>query len=128
MKMLFLVLFFIVNQVLAAFLLPIPLCAQKQYKATGKASYYADKFNHRRTTSGELFSNDSLTAAHKTLRFGTLVKVTNLLNDSVVIVRINDRLPKKSSRIIDLSKAAARKLNFIKRGITQVSVEEVIKH
>jgi rare lipoprotein A len=75
-----------------------------------------------------LFSNDSLTAAHKTLRFGTLVKVTNLLNDSLVIVRINDRLPKKSSRIIDLSKAAARKLNFIKRGITQVSVEEVIKH
>lgn len=128
MKMLFLVLFFIVNQVLAAFLLTIPLCAQKQYKATGKASYYADKFNQRRTTSGELFSNDSLTAAHKTLRFGTLVKVTNLLNDSVVIVRINDRLPKKSSRIIDLSKAAARKLNFIKRGITQVSVEEVIKH
>ena len=74
MKMLFLVLFFIVNQALAAFLLPIPLCVQKQYKATGKASYYADKFNHRRTTSGELFSNDSLTAAHKILPFGYLLR------------------------------------------------------
>lgn len=98
---------------------------QQSYKATGKASYYADKFNRRRTTSGEIFSNDSLTAAHKSLKFGTIVKVTNLLNDSVVIVRINDRLPKKSSRIIDLSKAAARKLNFISRGITQVSVESM---
>lgn len=128
MKMLLCVLMLLLNQGLVALLIPSHLCAQQHYKATGKASYYADKFNHRRTTSGELFSNDSLTAAHKTLRFGTLVKVTNLLNDSVVIVRINDRLPKKSSRIIDLSKAAARKLNFIKRGVTQVSVEEVIKH
>lgn len=98
---------------------------QQCYKAIGKASYYANKFNNRRTASGEVFSNDSLTAAHKTLRFGTLVKVTNLFNDSVVIVRINDRLPKKSSRIIDLSKAAARKLNFISSGITQVSVEYI---
>jgi rare lipoprotein A len=100
---------------------------QSLYKAKGKASYYSDKFNKRRTSSGEIFYNDSLTAAHKTLAFGTIVKVTNLLNDSVVIVRINDRLPKKSSRIIDLSKAAARKLNFISQGLTKVSIEQLAK-
>lgn len=100
---------------------------QHLYKAKGKASFYADKFNKRRTSSGEIFYNDSLTAAHKTLPFGTILRVTNLQNDSVVIVRVNDRLPKKSSRIIDLSKAAARKLNFISKGITMVSLEEVTK-
>jgi rare lipoprotein A len=96
----------------------------QRYKAKGKASYYADKFNGRKTSSGERFSNDSLTAAHKYLPFGTVVAVTNLKNDSVVVVRINDRLPKKSSRIIDLTKAAARKLNFISNGLAQVSIEE----
>jgi rare lipoprotein A len=100
---------------------------QTLYKAKGKASFYADKFNKRRTSSGEIFYNDSLTAAHKTLPFGTYLKVTNLRNDSVVVVRVNDRLPKKSSRIIDLSKAAARKLNFIKHGLTQVYIEELAK-
>ncbi len=98
---------------------------QTLYKAKGTASYYAHKFNNRKTASGEIFKNDSLTAAHKTLHFGTIVKVTNLSNDSVVYVRINDRLPKKSSRIIDLSKAAAKKLNFISKGLTQVFIEQV---
>jgi rare lipoprotein A len=101
---------------------------QSLYKAKGKASYYADKFNGRKTSSGEKFSNDSLTAAHKFLPFGTLINVTNQKNDSTIVVKINDRLPKKSSRIIDLSKAAARKLNFIKSGITLVSLEEIAKH
>jgi rare lipoprotein A len=100
---------------------------QNLYKAKGKASFYADKFNKRKTSSGEIFCNDSLTAAHKFLPFGTIVKVTNLANDSVVVVRVNDRLPKKSSRIIDLSKAAARKLNFISKGLTQVSIEQLVK-
>ena len=95
------------------------------YTAKGKASYYANKFNGRCTTSGERFCNDSLTAAHKTLPFGTIVKVTNLQNDSVVIVRITDRLPKKSTRIIDLSRAAAIQLDFIKRGLTQVYIEQI---
>lgn len=101
--------------------------AQSLYKAKGKASYYADKFNKRRTSSGEIFNNDSLTAAHKTLPFGTYLKVTNLQNDSVVVVKVNDRLPKKSSRIIDLSKAGARKLNFIKKGVTLVYIEQLAK-
>lgn len=100
---------------------------QQLYKAKGKASYYANKFNKRKTSSGEIFYNDSLTAAHKTLPFGTILKVTNLANDSVVVVRVNDRLPKKSSRIIDLSKAAARQLNFINKGLTQVYLEEISK-
>lgn len=93
------------------------------YTKTGKASYYAKKFDNRRTTSGEIFSNDSLTGAHKTLAFGSIVKVTNLKNDSVVIIKINDRLPKKSSRLIDLSQRAAKQLNFIKSGIVLVKVE-----
>ena len=74
----------------------------------GIASYYAKKFDGRRCTSGQIFRNDSLTAAHKKLKFGTLVKVTNLKNDSSVIVRINDRLPKKSHRSIDLTLRAAK--------------------
>ncbi|MBS1635701.1 MAG: septal ring lytic transglycosylase RlpA family protein [Bacteroidetes bacterium] len=90
---------------------------------TGIASYYAKKFNGRKTTSGERFRNDSLTAAHKTLPLGTYVKVTNLKNDSVVIVKINDRLPKKSRRSIDLSQKAALRLNFMKAGLTKVSIE-----
>jgi rare lipoprotein A len=96
---------------------------KENYTKTGTASYYAKKFNNRRTTSGELFCNDSLTGAHKTLAFGSIVKVTNLKNDSVVLVKINDRLPKKSSRLIDLSQRAAKQLNFIKTGIVKVRVE-----
>ncbi|HOZ87877.1 MAG TPA: septal ring lytic transglycosylase RlpA family protein [Bacteroidia bacterium] len=91
----------------------------------GTASYYAKKFEGRKCSSGEIFRNDSLTAAHKTLKFGTVVKVTNLKNDSVVIVRINDRLPKKSKRKIDLTRRAAKQLNFIKKGLTKVRIEVV---
>jgi rare lipoprotein A len=88
----------------------------------GAASFYAKKFNGRKTACGEIFCNDSLTAAHKTLPFGSIVKVTNLKNDSTVRVRINDRLPANSKRTIDLSQAAAKKLNFINSGITRVSI------
>jgi rare lipoprotein A len=90
---------------------------------TGIASYYAKKFEGRKCSSGDVFRNDSLTAAHKTLKFGTCVKVTNLKNDSVVVVRINDRLPKTSRRKIDLTRAAAKKLNFIAQGLTKVNIE-----
>jgi len=89
----------------------------------GLASFYAQKFNGRKTSSGERFSNDSLTAAHKTLPFGTYVKVRNLKNDSVVVVKINDRLPRNSKRSIDLSKKAAAHLNFIRAGVTKVTIE-----
>lgn len=89
----------------------------------GTASFYAKKFEGRKCSSGEIFRNDSLTAAHKTFGFGTLVKVTNLQNDSAVIVRINDRLPGSSKRKIDLSRAAARQLGFINKGLAKVRIE-----
>lgn len=93
----------------------------KIYK--GIASFYANKFNGRKTSCGEKFCNDSLTAAHKSLPFGTLVKVTNLKNDSVVYVRINDRLPQSSKRSIDLTHCAAKQLNFVRAGLAKVSIE-----
>lgn len=91
-------------------------------KTKGTASFYAQKFNGRKTSSGEKFSNDSLTAAHKKLKFGTYVLVRNLKNDSTVIVKINDRLPQKSKRSIDLSLRAAKQLNFVKSGLTKVEI------
>lgn len=91
----------------------------------GVASFYAKRFEGRRCSSGEIFHNDSLTAAHKRLPFGTYVRVTNLENDSSVIVRINDRLPPRSKRRIDLTRRAARQLNFIPQGLTKVKIEIV---
>ena len=91
-------------------------------KSTGIASFYAQKFNGRKTSSGEKFNNDSLTGAHKKFKFGTYVLVRNLKNDSTVIVKINDRLPQKSKRSIDLTVRAAKQLNFIKSGLTKVEI------
>jgi rare lipoprotein A len=91
-------------------------------KSTGIASFYAKKFNGRKTSSGEKFSNDSLTAAHKKFKFGTYVLVRNLKNDSTVMVKINDRLPQKSKRSIDLTLRAAKQLNFVKSGLTKVEI------
>jgi len=96
--------------------------AQVVNKTTGMASFYAKKFNGRKTSSGEKFSSDSLTAAHKKFKFGTYVLVRNLKNDSTVIVKINDRLPQKSKRSIDLTLRAAKQLNFIKSGLTKVEI------
>jgi len=94
---------------------------------TGVASYYALKFHGRKTASGELFHKDSLTAAHKTLPFGTMVRVTNLKNKKSVIVKINDRGMKGKKRIIDLSIAAAKELNMIGSGLIKVKVEVLEK-
>ena len=93
----------------------------------GKASYYADKFEGRLTASGVKYKHSKLTAAHRLLPFGTKVKVTNLSNNKTVIVEINDRGPFVTGRIIDLSKSAAEKLDFLHSGITEVSIE-VIDH
>lgn len=89
---------------------------------TGTASYYSIKFNGRKTYSGEVLHNDSLTAAHRTLPMGTLVKVTNLNNDSSIIVKINDRMG-KSPHIIDLTQGGAKRLNFLGKGIAKVKIE-----
>lgn len=93
----------------------------------GRASFYHDKFNGRKTSSGEIFSQKKLTAAHKTLPMGTYVKVTNLKNRKSVIVKVNDRLPPHSKRTIDISKAAARELHMIASGLARVSLEIVTK-
>ena len=90
----------------------------------GIASYYGNSLHGHRTYSGEKYHKDSLTAAHKTLPMGTMVKVTNLKNDSVVIVKINDKMG-STKRIIDLSMAAAKKLNFVRAGLANVTVETI---
>jgi rare lipoprotein A len=92
---------------------------------TGIASYYGQHWTGRKTASGLTFYADSLTAAHKTLPFGTLVRVTNLKNDSVRVLKITDRLPKSSSRIIDVSYGSAKQLNFIRDGLAKVTVEVI---
>lgn len=89
----------------------------------GLASYYSSHMEGRRTASGEVFTQKKLTAAHKTLPFGTIVKVTNLKNDSIVIVKINDRLSKRSGHSIDLTLTAAKQLNFVRNGSTKVKIQ-----
>ena len=94
-----------------------------EYK--GKATYYGQHWTGRLTASGERFYADSLSAAHKYFKFGTILKVTNLNNDSVCYVKVNDRLPKSSSFLIDLSYGTAKQLNFLKRGVIYVTLEPV---
>ena len=90
---------------------------------TGKASFYADKFQARRTASGDLFDQQAKTAAHKQLPFGTKVKVTNKRNKKSVIVTINDRGPFVDDRIIDLSSSAFRRIGNTKHGILDVKLQ-----
>ncbi len=92
------------------------------YAETGMASWYGPGFNGRKTASGERFNQKALTAAHKTLPFGTMVRVENLANGREVVVRINDRGPFAARRIIDLSKGAAQKLGMIASGTARVRV------
>jgi len=96
-----------------------------QSTETGMASFYNDTFEGKTTASGELFSQSKLTAAHKTLPFQTKIKVTNLTNKRSVIVTINDRGPFVEGRILDLSKKAAIKLDFIDEGVAKVKLEVV---
>jgi rare lipoprotein A len=101
------------------------LSVNAQFTQKGQASYYADKFNGRTTANGEKFSNSKMTAAHNTLPFNTMVKVTNLKNNKTVVVRINDRGPFSKGRIIDLSKAAANKIDMVADGVANVKIEVV---
>ncbi|WP_265427114.1 septal ring lytic transglycosylase RlpA family protein [Chryseobacterium sp. YIM B08800] len=94
-------------------------------KKTSYASYYHDKFNGRKTASGEIFDNSKLTAAHRTLPFGTEIKVTNLNNGKEVIVTVNDRGPFHSSRVLDMSKAAFDEIGNTDRGTIPVEYEIV---
>lgn len=95
------------------------------YAESGKASYYAMKFQFRRTASGERFNNLSLTGAHRTLPFGSRVLVTNLSNGRQVVVRINDRGPHVKGRIIDLTRSAFARIADVDKGVADVEIRVV---
>jgi len=116
---------FIVRSIILAFFAALVLISKlsAQQPEFGQASYYGDKFNGRRTASGEVFDNKKMTAAHRTHPFGTQLKVTNLKNNKSVVVTVNDRGPFKAGRVIDVSKEAANQLDFVIAGIADVKVE-----
>lgn len=91
----------------------------------GVASFYGKRFHLRKTSNGEIFHMDSLTAAHKTLPFGTVLKVTREDTGKSVFVKVNDRLPKSSKRVIDLSRAAASELDMVYDGVAEVKLEVI---
>ncbi len=97
----------------------------KNLKQIGIASYYGPRWHGRRTANGEILNLNELTAAHKTLPFNTIVKVTDLDTGRSIIVRINDRGPYISGRIIDLTDYAAKKLGILQKGIARVKLEVV---
>lgn len=92
---------------------------------TMKSSWYGPGFHGKKTANGEIYDQMALTAAHKSLKFGTLLKVTNPRNGRSVIVRINDRGPYIEGRDLDLSKAAAKELGLMRRGVARMKVEEI---
>ena len=108
-----------------AFSPPAAIARKPTKSMKGKASYYADKFNGRKTASGQIFRQGQLTAAHRHLPLGTKVRVTNLQNNRTVEVDINDRGPWCKGRIIDLSKAAAKQLGMVRSGVAVVRLEVI---
>lgn len=97
----------------------------RTYQASGVASWYGDKFHGRPTSSGELYDMEELTAAHRTLPMPSFVKVTNLDNGKSVVLRVNDRGPYHSNRLVDVSRRGAEALGFISKGTARVKVERV---
>lgn len=115
---------------LLAFLLFFSLTSvvwSEELVTAGLASWYGEAFHGKMTANGEIYNMNDFTAAHRTLPFGTKVKVVNLLNNKTIIVRVNDRGPFKDDRIIDVSKAAAEELDFIKNGIIPVRIEVLVE-
>ncbi|AAV82597.1 UNVERIFIED_ORG: rare lipoprotein A [Idiomarina abyssalis] len=94
-------------------------------RESGKASYYAMKYQFRTTASGETYNHFSSTAAHRTLPFGTKVRVTNIANNKSVVVKINDRGPFIDGRVIDLSRSAFDKIADLDSGVIEVATEVV---
>ncbi len=103
---------------------PVPT-AEASQAFKGAASWYGGKFHGRRTANGERFDMHQLTAAHRSLPFGTKVRVTNQRNGQSVVVRINDRGPFSGGRIIDLSRSAASKIGMVNSGVAPVQLEVV---
>jgi len=101
--------------------------ARKSLRESGWASYYGREFYHHRTASGERLDPNELTAAHRSLPFGTRVRVTNLDNGRRVVVRINDRGPFKKGRVLDVTPAAARQLGFADAGLAHVRLDVLTK-
>jgi rare lipoprotein A len=107
---------------------PAPVAAQAAPAAEatqGKVAHYGAKFNGRKTASGEVFNSNAMTMAHKTLPFGTRVKVTNIANGKSVVVRVNDRGPSTPDRVGDLTTGAARKIGMTKAGVVEARLEVV---
>ncbi|PWD98339.1 septal ring lytic transglycosylase RlpA family protein [Marinilabilia rubra] len=95
------------------------------YTETGAASYYASSLEGNLTSGGEIYKQDSLTAAHRTLPFGTFLKVENIENGNTVVVKVNDRGPYADDRILDLSRAAFKQIAPLSVGVIEVRIEEV---
>ncbi|HMR81649.1 MAG TPA: septal ring lytic transglycosylase RlpA family protein [Niabella sp.] len=113
----------ILYAILILLLCQIYMGCSKKIVESGKASFYADKFIGRKTASGTVFRQNRMTAAHKTLPFGTKVKVTNLSNGKKAKVRITDRGPFVEGRIIDLTKKAAKRLDMVNAGVVKVEIK-----
>ena len=105
---------------LAGLLLVGPALAQTQ---EGTASFYSDKFEGKKTASGQAYDKSALTASHKKLPYGTKVQVTNLANGKSVVVTVNDRMAQSNKSVIELSRKAAEELDFTKSGKTKVKLE-----
>jgi rare lipoprotein A len=103
----------------------MPAKTSGDHQLEGKAAYYSNRFNGRKTASGQRFNNAAMTTAHNTLPFGTRVKVTNTKNNKSVVVRVNDRGPSTPGRIFDLTRAAAGKLGYVRAGLADVKAEVV---
>ena len=104
---------------------PGTLSPREVHSEIGMASYYAQEFHGRETASGQVYRNDGMTAAHRTLPFGTKVRVTNLANGRSVVVTVTDRGPYRRERIVDISKRAARELGIVRQGVARVRVDVV---
>ncbi len=108
--------------ILTLTLAPTPAEAQA---LTGDATYYGNRWHGRRTSSGELYNKDSLTCAHRTLPFGTVLRVRNTRNNKEVLVRVTDRGPFRRGAIVDLSMAAAKEIDMVRAGVVPVVAEVV---
>lgn len=116
---------FVAAAVLSPFTAHYANLRAQEIEQTGKASYYAKQFSGRMTASGERLHRDSMTCAHRTYPFGTLLKVYNPANDKSVIVRVTDRGPFVRGRLIDLSWRAAKELGIIAKGVATVTVQRL---
>jgi len=99
--------------------------SKNAFTQSGQGSYYADKFNGRKTASGAIYRSGKMTAAHNTLPFGTRIKVTNAKNGKSVKVTVNDRGPHVKGRIVDVSGKAARKLDLVDAGVVPVQLKVI---